>query len=57
MMAQEFPSLHVEVIDIDRAEAEKPEQVFAVPTFLLASRIISLGNPSLAELRRQIWQV
>lgn len=49
-LQREFPSLDVRVIDLDAPEAIKPEVVFAVPSFLLNGRVVSLGNPEVAEL-------
>lgn len=50
--------LEVAVIDRERAEQSAPPCVFAVPTYLLDDRIVSLGNPAreefLAGLRRRI---
>lgn len=47
--AQTFPDLEVEVIDLDHTPAQSAE-VFAVPTYVLNSRICFLGNPSPEEL-------
>ena len=46
-----YPKLSVELIDLSDAEAEKPGEVFATPTYMLNGRIVSLGNPKL-ETRR-----
>lgn len=51
-LAPQFPQLSVELIDIDTPN--RPENVFAVPTYVLDGRIISLGNPYRDELRRKI---
>lgn len=40
-----FPALAVEVVDLSRRGAERPDYVFAVPTFVLNDRVFSLGNP------------
>jgi hypothetical protein len=53
-ISQDYPKLNVEIIDIDGPEVEVPEAVFATPTFMLNNRIVSLGNPSLAELAQWI---
>jgi thiol-disulfide isomerase/thioredoxin len=55
--AIEFPALAVEIINLDEGDAVKPEVVFAVPTFLLNGRIVSLGNPSIDDLRRRIGTI
>jgi hypothetical protein len=49
-VAQDYPHLKVEVIDINAPEASVPEAVFATPTYMLNSRIVSLGNPSPVEV-------
>ena len=48
----QFPQLAVELIDMERPN--RPNNVFAVPTYVLDGRIISLGNPYRDELRREI---
>ena len=47
-----YPKVVVELLDV--GSAERPETVFAVPTFVLDGQIISLGNPYRAELRKKI---
>ncbi len=47
-----FPGMLVEFLDM-RA-SERPDSVFAVPTYLLNGRVISLGNPTRQELSQQI---
>jgi hypothetical protein len=49
-VAQDYPHLGVEVIDINTPEIIVPETVFATPTYILDNRIVSLGNPSPAEV-------
>jgi thiol-disulfide isomerase/thioredoxin len=51
-VAQTYPHLGVEVIDLNAPEAIVPEGVFATPTYMLDNRIVSLGNPSPAEVAR-----
>lgn len=51
-VTQDFPQFKVELIDIDHPQARVPEAVFATPTYMLNSRIVSLGNPSPAEVSR-----
>ena len=41
-----FPTVTIDVIDLDIEPERQPENVFAVPTFLLDGRVISLGNPA-----------
>lgn len=51
-----FPGLSVRVIDLKNTCEEIPEPIFAVPTFLLGGETISLGNPEMHALHRQIEQ-
>ncbi|MCA9934623.1 MAG: hypothetical protein KC415_11900 [Anaerolineales bacterium] len=51
-MRAEFPDIPIELLDT--AETPLPEFVFAVPTYVLNGRIISLGNPTRAELRQKL---
>ena len=45
-----YPRLMVEVVDISQTERVLPDSVFAVPTYILDGRVVSLGNPSQVEL-------
>ncbi len=49
----EFPNLAVEIVDVDAADPGR-EDVFAVPTFVLEDRVLSLGNPQESHLEEQI---
>jgi len=53
-MKEEFVPLGVRVIDLDEPDAQKPVSVFAVPTFLLNGKVVSIGTPSREALRFQI---
>ncbi len=48
-----YPQLAVDIVDIRNRESER-DDVFAVPTFVLADRVLSLGNPQESTLRREI---
>ncbi|MDX1414523.1 MAG: hypothetical protein R3293_10055 [Candidatus Promineifilaceae bacterium] len=48
----QFPQITVELLDL--GSSKLPEYIFAVPTFVLDGRVISLGNPHRDDLRRQI---
>ena len=54
-VTQDFPQLKVELIDIGHPQTIVPEAVFATPTYMLNSRIVSLGNPSPAEVT--LWAI
>jgi hypothetical protein len=56
-IARQFPQLITEIINLDEPGAEKPEEVFAVPTYLLDGKIISLGNPYPEQMRAKIKAV
>ncbi len=48
-----YPQLAVDIVDIRNRESER-DDVFAVPTFVLDDRVLSLGNPQESTLRREI---
>jgi len=50
-----FPNVEVAVLDM--MSAEKPDDVFAVPTYLINGRIVSLGNPTREELMQKLMSV
>ncbi len=52
-LEEEYPEISVGVIDIDQAAGSESE-VFAVPTYVLDGRIVSLGNPRPDDLRGRI---
>ena len=49
----DYSRLAVRLIDIGEA-APRPDDVFAVPTFMLNGRVFSLGNPRQSQLREEI---
>jgi thiol-disulfide isomerase/thioredoxin len=49
-IAQDYPEVIVEVIDIGAPQSIVPETVFAIPTFMLNNRIVSLGTPYLKDI-------
>ena len=49
----DYARLTVRVIDMGDPRA-RPDEVFAVPTFLLNGRVVSLGNPERRRLRQEI---
>ena len=48
-----YPQLDVDIVDIRNRSRER-DDVFAVPTFVLDDRVLSLGNPQESTLRREI---
>ena len=44
-IAQRFPRLVTEIINLDEPESQRPDNVFAVPTYVLDGRVLYLGNP------------
>jgi hypothetical protein len=46
---------HVDVELIDLNSGPKPSFVFAVPTYVLDGRVVSLGNPSWETLLERLW--
>lgn len=49
----DYAQLAVEVIDVTEASI-RPDEVFAVPTFMLNGKVVSLGNPEQSTLRQEI---
>lgn len=48
---QKYPqAFTVDVIDISNTQSEIPERVFAIPTYMLDDKIVSLGNPKLEDV-------
>ncbi len=45
-VAQQFPSVHVELIDVQTPNLVLPDNVFATPTYLWDGALYSLGNPT-----------
>ncbi|MGH2531450.1 MAG: hypothetical protein ACRDJW_03995 [Thermomicrobiales bacterium] len=43
--ARAIPLVEVHVTDLSAPGAERPDAVFAVPTYLLDGQVLSLGNP------------
>ncbi len=52
--ARRFPALEVGIVDIGAPGATVPDDVFAVPTYKLNGRTISLGNPSKEWLHTEL---
>ena len=44
-----YPDLDIHVVEVDETEP-LPDEVIAVPTFVLQDQVISMGNPTLEEL-------
>lgn len=53
-VARRFPALEVGIVDVDAAGVSIPDDVFAVPTYKLNGRIISLGNPTSEHLNLEL---
>ena len=51
-LANEFPNLLIELLDLEKVE--RPENVFAVPTYVYDGDVIFLGNPTREELSRKL---
>ena len=49
-----LPGVEVRVIDLSDQATVRPASVFAVPTYLLNGRVLSLGNPESAWLCHQL---
>lgn len=44
-VSTQFPEIEVAIIDLNEPGAERPDAVFAVPTYLLDGELLWLGNP------------
>ncbi len=53
----QLPGVRVRVIDLGNPASVRPASVFAVPTYLLNGRVLSLGNPEVDWLRDQLAHV
>jgi len=51
----QFPALEVTLVDTQREPM--PEGVFAVPTYLLNDKVVSLGNPNRTVLAEKLTQL
>lgn len=51
---ERFLALDVQVVDVADPSSERREEVFAVPTFVLDGRVVSLGNPRRSRLVSEI---
>jgi alkyl hydroperoxide reductase subunit AhpF len=54
LVRQEFPELEVRIFDLAHPNIQKPSTVFAVPTYLMDSKTLSLGNPDIRDLVAKI---
>ncbi|MEM7331920.1 MAG: thioredoxin family protein [Chloroflexota bacterium] len=52
-VSAKIPEVDVEFFDMEKT-VNKPDNVFAVPTYLLNGKVISLGNPTREELYQKI---
>ena len=54
LRALALPGVEVRLIDLSEPGVVRPPAVFAVPTYLLDGRVLSLGNPDDAWLLDQL---
>jgi hypothetical protein len=52
--ALDWPDLEVRLLDLSSPGVTRPATVFAVPTYVLDGRVISLGNPEREWLLAQL---
>ncbi len=57
MQAFTLSEVQIHVIDLGDPTSVRPASVFAVPTYLLNGRVLSLGNPDVDWLRDQLTKV
>ena len=51
-VADQFPDLLIELLDLEAVD--RPENVFAVPTYVYNGEVIFLGNPTREALSRKL---
>jgi hypothetical protein len=55
--ARQLQGIEVQVIDLDQKGVAPPPSIFAIPTYVLNGKVVSLGNPAreafLAQLQRE----
>ncbi len=54
--ARQIQGITVQVIDLDEPGYQPPAHIFAVPTYVLNGRVVSLGNPAREEFLAQLEQ-
>ncbi|MCA9926544.1 MAG: thioredoxin family protein [Anaerolineales bacterium] len=54
-VAARLPEVEVELVDM--ATHEKPDNVFAIPTYLINGRVVFLGNPTREELYQKLQAI
>lgn len=47
-----LPNVRIQVVDIDAPGATVPNNVIAIPTFILNGYIVATGNPNVQELKQ-----
>lgn len=52
-----LPEVAVRLIDLTHPNTERPEHVFAVPTYVLNGQTYSLGNPDQLELLARLQDI
>lgn len=45
-----FPGVQVRLVDLSLPASERPDTVFAVPTYILNGELLCLGNPEEEDL-------
>ena len=53
-IARALPDVQIEIIDLEEAGAQRPDVVFATPTYVLDGRVAWLGNPRRHELFQRL---
>jgi predicted thioredoxin/glutaredoxin len=50
LVQESLPGLEVRIFDLTHPNIKKPSSVFAVPTYILDGKTLSLGNPNFKDL-------
>jgi hypothetical protein len=53
-VAERFCAISVHLVDLDAEPEARPDQVIAVPAYLLDDTVISFGNPRQVDLFQQV---
>ena len=52
--AASYPTVSVRIVDLEAEPDARPDDLLAVPTYVLDGRVVSLGNPRQSDLFGQL---
>lgn len=53
-LRRELPNVHINVIDLDAPNTPKPDNIIAIPSFVINGYLIATGNLKVDELKKFI---